>query len=373
MKRKRGARPIAVVLGTRPEIIKLSPLIHLLQRKNRAYFLIHTGQHYSFDMDRVFFKQLRLPEPRYRLDCRSKSAEKQAEHVARIMTAIEEILLKEKPSYVVVQGDTNSVLAGSLAAAKIAGARLAHVEAGLRSYDRSMPEEVNRILSDHVSDVLFPPTRAAADTLKKEGIDPRKITVTGNTIVDAVRQNLGIVRRMKRKPSSGVSGRYLLMTLHRQESVDSEKRLRAIFKAVERVCAELNLTALFPAHPRTVKQLEVFGIPTPACVRPLTPQGFLEFVALEKGAALILTDSGGVQEEACILGVPCVTLRTTTERPETVRVGANVVAGYDPVRILAASRKMVRKSGKWPNPFGDGKASERILKILSRPDIAVLG
>lgn len=359
-------RQIAFILGTRPEIIKLAPLIRLMESRGTRYFIIHTGQHYSYEMDRVFFRDLELLDPRYQLQIRSEG-NRHGDHTGRMMEAVEGILMKERPRAVLVQGDTNSVLAGSLAAAKLPEVKIGHVEAGLRSYDRSMPEEINRILSDHVSDFLFAPTENAKKILLGEGIPRNKIFVTGNTIVDAVCQNLKIAAR-RPGPAIGppLPKQYFLMTLHRQENVDKKETLRSILEGLNRVLKEFKTPILFSVHPRTQNKIKEFGFTLSKGIRTLKPMGFLDFLKLERSAKMILTDSGGLQEEACILGVPCVTLRTTTERPETVKAGANIVVGHDPGRILRCAKTMFAKKKVWKNPFGDGRASERIARVIAR-------
>ena len=350
---------VGLILGTRPEIIKLSPLIRLLKKNRADFFLIHSGQHYSFEMDRLFFKELDLPAPEEKLGIRADQVLGHAGHVGRMMTAIERILLKRRPGVVYVQGDTNTVLAGALAASKIAGVRIGHVEAGLRSYDRAMPEEINRMMADHVSDFLFTPTTGAKKILLGEGISPKKIFVTGNTIVDAVYQNLKVAQRKIRLQTKTP---FMLLTLHRQENVDSPLRLGRIMQGLERVARKTTLPILFPMHPRTGKNLKRFRIRLAKGLGVQKPAGFLEFLKMENEAKLILTDSGGVQEEACILHVPCVTLRTSTERPETLAGGANRLVGYDPGRIASAALAALQQKRNWTNPFGDGHASERILR-----------
>lgn len=356
----------AFVLGTRPEIIKLSPLIRCAARRKKKFILIHTGQHYSYEMDKVFFKELELPAPQFHLEIRSNQTAGHAGHTGRMMAAIEKALLAERPSVLFVQGDTNSVLAGALAASKIHGIKLAHVEAGLRSYDRTMPEEINRLLADHASDFLFVPTPNAKQNLLKEGVLKEKIFVTGNTIVDAVKENLSIAKRKIKDLNqwTKLNGAYFLMTLHRQENVDKKERLASILEGLSRVVKKFKTPILFPIHPRTQKMLEKFKTRLPDGVRTIRPVGFLAFLRLEESARLILTDSGGLQEEACILGVPCVTLRTTTERPETVSAGANLIAGFKPKDILRCAEKMLIKKNRWKNPFGDGHAGERMLGIV---------
>ncbi len=358
---------IVVVLGTRPEIIKTSALLRLLKVRKAPFRLIHTGQHYSYAMDRLFFRQLNLPSPQYQLDQKSRSGESREKYVARMGRAIQTILAREAPCAVLVQGDTNSVLAGARASRAVTGAALGHIEAGLRSYDRAMPEELNRIETDGISDWLFAPTEGAKKILFGEGTAPSKIFVTGNTIVDAVLEALPIARKKIKLSRWAVSGRrYFLMTLHRQENVDSKARLASILKGVDLAARHAKMPVIFPVHPRTAARLKTFGLTLPASVRGVEPVGFLEFLRLEASAALVLTDSGGVQEEACILKVPCVTLRTTTERPETVSAGGNVIAGWRSAAILAAAKKMMRRRKNWKNPFGDGRASERILGILAK-------
>jgi UDP-N-acetylglucosamine 2-epimerase (non-hydrolysing) len=356
---------IAFVFGTRPEIIKLSPLIRLCAVQRRPFILIHSGQHYTPAMDGIFMKQLKLPAPQYRLNGRSKGAGLHAEHTGRLMAQIEQILIRRRPSHVVVQGDTNTVLAAALAAVKLPEIHVGHVEAGLRSFDRQMPEEINRILTDHMSHLLFAPTRGAADLLRHEGIDGKKIHMTGNTIVDALMQNIVIAHRFKKLNTRQDSGKpYALLTLHRQENVDSNTRLAAIFRGLEKTARVLGLEILFPAHPRTVARVKQARLKIPKGIRITEPVGYFDFLLLEESAKLILTDSGGVQEEACILRVPCVTLRTSTERPETVQAGGNIVAGHDPAHIVAAANSMINRPRGWKNPFGDGHACERILKII---------
>lgn len=369
-------RKLCFIYGTRPEIIKLSPLIKLCRRKNVPFFSIHTGQHYSYDMDRIFFQELGLGFPDYRLKIRSTAPYRQGEHTGRMLVEIEDILLKEMPYCVIVQGDTNTVLAGALTAEKISTTesytgfhiKVAHVEAGLRSYDRSMPEETNRFIADHLSDFLFVPTAKERNILLKEGANSKKIFITGNTIVDAVGENIHTAAS-----KSSISERldlnrqaYILLTLHRQENVDSKIIFGSIIKGLDKVCRRIKLPVVFPMHPRTLKMLDKFGLKLPAGVRVIEPVSFLDFLWLEANAALALTDSGGVQEETCILGVPCVTLRNNTERPETVSVGSNIIAGTTAEGILKAALKMLNIRKRWKNPFGDGRASERMLKILLR-------
>ncbi|CAD6491596.1 MAG: UDP-N-acetylglucosamine 2-epimerase [Candidatus Argoarchaeum ethanivorans] len=352
---------ICIILGTRPEIIKMSPVIRACDDRDMDYFTLHTGQHYSYEMDRVFFEEMELPEARYNLDVGSG---RHGGQTGRMLSGIEEVLMREKPDAVLVEGDTNTVLAGALAASKL-HINVGHVEAGLRSYDRRMPEEINRVLTDHISDYLFAPTMKARDNLLIEGIDEAMISVTGNTIVDAVYQNLEIAERKSDvlKHSRLKPKEYFLVTAHRQENVDVKARLKGILDGLSLVCREFSTPVIFPVHPRTFKKIEEFGLETDG-VEMIRPLGFLEFLQLEAGAKLVLTDSGGVQEETCILKVPCVTLRDNTERPETAMVGANVLVGADPEKILDGARTMIGRKRDWKNPFGDGRAGERIVEIM---------
>jgi UDP-N-acetylglucosamine 2-epimerase (non-hydrolysing) len=354
---------IAIVLGTRPEIIKMSSLIREAGRRKLDFFIIHSNQHYSPEMDKIFFDELELPQPKYNLNVGSGS---HAEMTAEILTGAEKILIDEKPDIIFVQGDTNTVMAAALAASKL-GIKVAHIEAGLRSYDREMPEEVNRIVTDHISDYLFPPTEKSSEILEKEGIEKSKIFMVGNTVVDAVYQNLEIAEnKVDILKHLGIkSGQYFLLTMHRPSNVDDKKSLKNILEALGEVVSAYGLPIIFPIHPRTKKQLEKFGLSLPEGVREIAPVGFLEMLQLEKNAKLIITDSGGIQEEACILKIPSVTLRKNTERPETVEAGASILAGNDAPKIIAAVRKMINMKTAWKNPFGKGRSAEHILEATN--------
>lgn len=355
---------IGIVLGTRPEIIKMSPLIRLSRDNGADYFILHSGQHYSYNLDRVFFDELGLPHPKYNLEVGSG---KQGEQTAKMITGVETVLLDENPDLILVQGDTNTVLAGTLAASKLR-IKVGHVEAGLRSFDRSMPEEINRVVTDHLSDYLFPPTATAQQNLIQEGISDDKIFVCGNTIVDALFQNIGISENKLSVLNNFNLQKegYFLVTAHRQENVDDERRLNNIIRGLESLYRQYGLPIIFAAHPRTAKRMAEFNITLPDGIRTIEPPGYLEFLQLEKYAKLVLTDSGGIQEETCILQVPCVTLRNNTERPETIDVGSNVLVGTDPSKILNGVNAMINRSRDWVNPFGDGQAAEKIISSLER-------
>jgi UDP-N-acetylglucosamine 2-epimerase (non-hydrolysing) len=357
---------LAIILGTRPEIVKLSSTIRECQKTNTHYFILHTGQHYSYNMDKVFFQQLELPDAKYNLDVGSGS---HGQQTGRMLVGIEEILQKEKPTVALVQGDTNTVLAGALAASKLQ-IKVGHIEAGLRSYDRSMPEEINRIVADHIAEYLFAPTPQSEKILLKEGISQKKVFMVGNTVVDAIQQNLEIA---KTKSSSILQQlnleqeKFVLATSHRQENVDSKTRFQGIIEGLQAIQRELDIPLIYPIHPRAKKMLSNFNIDTSGLT--LTePQDYLSFLILESKAKLVLTDSGGVQEETCILKVPCITLRDNTERPETVEVGANILAGTNPQSILEAAKTILLKPKTWINPFGDGTSAKQIIQILKNHD-----
>jgi UDP-N-acetylglucosamine 2-epimerase (non-hydrolysing) len=354
---------IAIVVGTRPEIIKMAPVVRAAIARGVPYRLLHTGQHYTFELDGVFFEELGLPPAHHNLEVGSGS---QAYQIAAIVSGLEPILVRDRPDVLLVEGDTNSVLAAALAANK-SGIAVGHVEAGLRSYDRRMPEEVNRVLTDHLSDHLFAPTSQARDILLGEGIDAARIHVTGNTVVD----ELMLQRERAMRPElfrrfDVTQGSYAVATVHRQENVDDAPRLRGIFDGLAGAAQALGVPVLAALHPRTSKRLAELGIAPNGRIRVTPPLGYLDFLGLHAGAALTLTDSGGLQEEACCLGVPCVTLRDNTERPESVEVGANMLAGADAGRIVEAAQRMRAAPRGWPNPFGDGKSGMRIVDLLSR-------
>ncbi len=353
---------LGIIIGTRPEIIKMSPVIRECERNGLEYFILHTGQHYSYNMDRVFFEDLKLPGAKYNLDAGSGL---QGEQTGKMIAAIEKVLIKEKPTAVLIQGDTNTVLAGAIAASKM-HIKIGHVEAGLRSYDRAMPEEINRITADHVSDYLFAPTENARKILLHEGIPEENIFVTGNTIVDSIHQNLKLAAQENRLEELELEAQqYFLATAHRPENVDEHDRLEGILNGLKRVSEEFNMPVVYPVHPRSRKMMETFKMHTNGSIRLIEPLDYIDFLQLERNSRLVLTDSGGVQEETCILGVPCVTMRDNTERPETIEVGANMLAGTEPRRILECTKKMIGKNNHWKNPFGDGKAAGRIMRVMA--------
>ena len=354
---------ILIVIGTRPEIIKMSSIIRECTKQGLEFSVLHTGQHYSYAMDKIFFEQLDLPSPDYNLDVGSGT---QGAQTAAMLTGIENVLVTHPPGIVLVQGDTNTVCAGALAAAKL-HIPVGHVEAGLRSNDRSMPEEINRIIADHVSDQLYAPTENSRQNLLHEGIPAEKITLTGNTVVDAVHQNIRIAQQ-KVHPLDELGlepGNYFLVTAHRAENVDDPLRLAGMLTGLKGISEHFGLPVIFPLHPRTRKMLGEFSLSTKG-IQVIDPVGYLEFLILESKASLLLTDSGGIQEESCILKVPCVTLRDNTERPETIEVGSNVLVGTNPEKILTAALHMIDIPRTWDNPFGNGDAAHRIIEVCRK-------
>jgi UDP-N-acetylglucosamine 2-epimerase (non-hydrolysing) len=357
---------VCIVLGTRPEIIKCAPIIRECQKREIPFILIHSGQHYSYEMDQIFFEELNLPKPNYALEVGSDTHGRQT---ARILEGVEEILLEERPHAVLVQGDTNTVIAGALAAAKL-HIPVGHVEAGLRSYFRVMPEELNRLVADVLADHLFVPTEKSKKILLGEGVDVERIEVVGNTVVDATLEHIDISKKESKilekialKPKE-----YFLVTSHRPENVDDKKRLSSILEALVHVSNQYKYKVVWPIHPRTEKMIEEFDLKDMLNdihgLKLIKPIGYFDSLMLQSNAKLVLTDSGGIQEEACILGTPCVTLRDNTERPESIDVGANRLAGVGTAEIITSIEEMIEKDGKWENPFGDGTTAKQIIDIL---------
>ncbi len=359
---------IAFIIGTRPEIIKMSPLIDEVDKRGIDYILIHTGQHYDFEMSQQFFLDLELKEPHYNIGVGSDSHGKQT---AVMMEGIEKVLLSEKPDIVLVQGDTNAVLAGALVAAKLHIA-VGHVEAGLRSYDKTMPEEINRMVADVCTNLFFVPTEETAINLLFEGISPENIFITGNTVVDACYRNLKIASKTSQIMSQlELDGDILSLTLHRAENVDDRERLENIVEALLKI---EGLTIVFPVHPRTVKTLKEFGmysrLEKASHIQMIKPIGYLDFLILESNSKLMITDSGGIQEEAITLDVPCLTLRYNTERPETVHAGGNILVGSNTEKItgnvarILADDNLYQRMKESPNPYGDGTASKQMVDAI---------
>jgi len=360
---------IAFVIGTRPEIIKMSPLIDEVKHRGIDYILVHTGQHYDHEMSQQFFMDLDLEKPHYNIGVGSGA---HGEQTSMMISRIEEVLLEEKPDIVLVEGDTNAVLAGALVAAKL-HIPVGHVEAGLRSYDKTMPEEINRMVADVCTQLFFVPTNTAATNLLFEGVNPKNIFITGNTVVDACQRNLKIARKnsdLALKIDSGA--KVLTLTLHRAENVDHPQRLGQIVNSL----LELeDLTIIFPVHPRTTKNLQEFGLYEKLEEAPhiqiIKPMGYLEFLLLLSESQMVMTDSGGIQEEAITLNLPCITLRYNTERPETVQAGGNILVGTSQEKIVNSVRNILGDEDLYhtmkeaPNPYGDGNASIKIVDTIS--------
>lgn len=355
---------IAFVVGTRPEIIKMSPILSECRDREIPYILIHSNQHYSPSMDSIFFEELGLPSPDYNLNVGSGG---HANQTGNILIKIEPILEKEKPDVLLTQGDTNTVLAAGLAASKL-GIKVGHVEAGLRSYDRTMPEETNRIVVDHLSTYLFSVAKKQTDILKEEGIHQPSIYQVGNSICDALYLNIERANTQSNilETLNITSKNYYLITAHRSSNVDNKENLSKLLNSFSEIHKKYQTQLVWPIHPRTLKSIKNFDLKIPDCIQTLDPVGYFDFLKLQNNAKFILTDSGGIQEEACILGVPSLTLRENTERPETVDVGASFLVGLDIEKMTTAIDYFLNNNPTWENPFGDGKTSKNILDIVTK-------
>lgn len=348
---------ISIVLGTRPEIIKFSPVIRELEKKGIDFSIIHTGQHYSKEMDEVFFCELGLPEPKHNLRVGSAPHSVQ---IGNMLLRLDKVLKKEAPDLVMVLGDTNSTLAGALAASNLR-IPIAYVESGLRSFDMDMQEERNRLLVTQCADLHFAPTETSKRNLLAEGVPEKNISVVGNTIVDACLQNLKLTEEKYRKELGG----FVLMTAHRAENVDNRKRFSEIINGVNSIGARI----VYPIHPRARKMLEKFKL-DPGKIKLMEPMGYLEFLYHLSRARFVITDSGGVVEEATCLKIPSVCVRDSTDRPEAVEAGLCVMAGADSSAIKRYGKRISEdetfrdgiKSGE--NPYGDGKAARRVVDAL---------
>jgi UDP-N-acetylglucosamine 2-epimerase (non-hydrolysing) len=348
--------------------MKMAPIIAAMRARGGeiAQSLVHTGQHYDESMSGSFFRDLEMPAPDINLEARGGS---HAEQTARVMLAFEPVLAERKPDWVVVVGDVNSTLACALVASKL-GVKVAHVEAGLRSFDRSMPEEINRTLTDRVSDLLLTPSLDADENLLREGIEPQRIKRVGNVMIDTLHAQLkraegsGILDRLAVEPR-----RFAVVTLHRPANVDDAATLASLFAALAEVARKL--AVVFPAHPRTQARMAEFGIEAPAGVRAIDPLGYQDFLKLWSSSRMVLTDSGGLQEETTALGIPCLTLRENTERPVTLKQGTNHLVGLDPRRITTVAGRILNDEytheGRVPELW-DGHAAERIVEALLQFD-----
>lgn len=339
-------------------------VIGLLDRADIQHVLVHTGQHYSYNIDRIFFEQLGIREPNYHLEVGSGSS---GEQTARIIERSERVILKEQPDVVLVFGDSNSSLA-AIAAAKV-NFNAARIEAGMRAYDWRMPEEKNKRIVDHICRFLFVYTRWQEENLLRENVGRHRIFLVGNPTVD-------VINAFKEKASAssistdlGLSRKeYFLVTSHRSENVDDRESLEKILKALELVAQKHGKPIVWPLYPRTRDRIRTFNLPIPKGVQVLEPLGFLEFLHLEMNALCLITDSGTVQEEGCILGVPCVVIRISTERPETVVIGSSIVAGLEPRSVIQSIETFLGENRQWQHPYGDGHTAERVVDVLTKYD-----
>jgi UDP-N-acetylglucosamine 2-epimerase (non-hydrolysing) len=355
------------VVGARPNFVKMAPIVaQMIARGDEiTQTLLHTGQHYDDKMSGAFFRDLGMPEPDIYLETRGGT---HAEQTARVMLAFEGALTAERPDWVVVVGDVNSTLACALVASKLQ-VRVAHVEAGLRSYDRTMPEEINRVLTDQISDLLFTPSPDADENLLREGVAPERIVRVGNVMIDTLFRQLerakqsSILDSLSLKPQD-----FGVLTLHRPSNVDDPDSMRRLFTAVGTIAR--SLAVVFPAHPRTLNRMREFGVEPPPGVRVIEPLGYLDFLKLWSNSRMTLTDSGGLQEETTALGVPCLTLRENTERPITISQGTNHLVGLDPERIVSAAQEILadgRPAHATAPELWDGRAAQRIVAALLAP------
>jgi UDP-N-acetylglucosamine 2-epimerase (non-hydrolysing) len=350
------------VVGARPNFMKVVPVMSALRsRSHVVQTLVHTGQHYDANMSDVFFEQLGIPAPDVNLAVGSGT---HAQQTAEIMTRFEPVLLERRPELVLVYGDVNSTVATALVCAKL-GVRVGHVEAGLRSFDRSMPEEINRVVTDQLADLLFTPSEDGDVNLRREGIPAEKIFRVGNVMIDSL---VKLLPEAERQSQSEFSQRYLqpyaLVTLHRPANVDDGAVLKRILESLLEISQEL--CVVFPAHPRTRQRIADFGLHA-GRLQILDPLPYIEFLGMQSRAAVVITDSGGIQEETTYLGIPCLTLRENTERPVTVSLGTNVLVGRDPAKLRAEVSRVLAGKGKKGSipPLWDGHAGERIAAIVA--------
>jgi UDP-N-acetylglucosamine 2-epimerase (non-hydrolysing) len=361
-----AARKLVVVAGARPNFMKIAPLMwEIGRRPDVSACLVHTGQHYDERMSKTFFEQLRIPRPDVDLEVGSGS---HAAQTAEVMKRFEPVLIEQQPDAVVVVGDVNSTIACALTAVKL-GVPVAHVEAGLRSFDRTMPEEINRILTDAISHWLLVSEPSGMENLRREGIDADRIHFVGNVMIDTLIACRHKFRDADLADVNVPSGDYAVMTLHRPANVDNPAKLQALLRAIEQIQARIPI--VFPVHPRTRKSLATCAVALPNLLL-CPPLGYFEFMRLVEGAQLVLTDSGGIQEETTCLGIPCLTLRRNTERPSTVEQGTNLLVGDDPDGIVRAAVSMLSqppKDCRVPDLW-DGRAAERILDVLTQTSAA---
>ena len=352
------------VVGARPNFMKAAPLLRALEAKSVRQTLVHSGQHYDRNMSDVFFDQLGIREPDVNLQVGGGS---HAQQTAAIMSRFEPVLLEKKPDAVIVYGDVNSTTAVAIVCAKL-GVKLVHVESGLRSFDRTMPEEINRLITDQLADVLLTPSIDGNENLQREGIAASKVHLVGNIMIDTLVHLLPVAEeRFATLAAEYALKSFGLVTLHRPANVDDITRLRPIVEALDRIAADLPL--IFPVHPRTRQHLDEHGVKITR-LRVVGPLPYVDFLALQKHAALVMTDSGGVQEESTYLGVPCLTVRENTERPVTLTIGTNILVGFDLEMLEREAHKIIAGAGKTGAvpPLWDGHTAERIADLLVASD-----
>lgn len=363
---------IALIFATRPEIIKLWPLIDILKKKKINFFSINTGQHYSKNLSEIFYEKLKIKKPKYKLNINLKKKINEGSFIGKMIIGVEKILIKEKPNVVIIHGDTNTSLAGAIATKKISNKffifkkkiKLIHIEAGLRSFDQSMSEEINRTLIDHMSDILFAPTKTDCINLLKENIHKKKIIISGNTIIDSLKKSgkktngKKILEKFKIK-----NKKFILITLHRPELVEYSNKLSTVLNTINELGKINNLPIIFPIHPRTYNNIKK-NLTKLSCINFINPVGYFEFLTLLKNCKIIFTDSGGIQEEAYFFKIPCVTVRNSTERPDTITSGKNILSGYKKKNIINCFYCSLKKKQVNNKIYGIGNTSKIIFEHI---------
>ena len=352
---------IGIIVGTRPELIKIYPVVSFFKKKKFKFKIIHTGQHYSGNLNDIFLRDFKILKPDYNLKIGSKP---HSEQISNMMIKIERIIEKGLFKSVLVYGDTNSAFAGAMVASKFNNIKVIHLEAGLRSFDKKMPEELNRRLIDHSSDLLLCPTINSKKNLLDENISPKKIFVVGNTIYDAIKSPL-VQKHLVLFKNNIKRSNYIVLTIHREENTLNHKNLKIILKSLIKISKKFNYKIFFPTHPKTKKILNKIKY-NKKIIKSIRPMNYFDFLCLMRNSKLIFSDSGGVQEEACILKIPLITIRNSTERPETIKIGCNILSKINDKKLYNDTLKLLKRKINWRNPYGDGKAAEKSYYIIKK-------
>lgn len=353
---------IAIIIGTRPEFIKILPLVKQLKKKKIKFRLIHTGQHYSKNLSDIFLKEFKNIKIDFNLKVGSHTQSKQT---ALMMEGLEKILVNNVYTHAIVYGDTNTALSGALVASKISHIKLIHIEAGLRSFEVNMPEETNRVIIDHISDYLFAPTKISKNFLIKENISKNKIFLTGNIIKDSIDTCRNLIKKNNLLKILDIKKKnYFVVTIHRQENIENQKRLREIIKSLNIICEKYKKSIIFSVHPKTKKKIKELNLSINKKINFIDPVNYKDFLYLLKNSFFVISDSGGIQEECCLLKIKLITLRTSTERQETISIGCNILSNVEDNKMLKKIDYMVKKKPKWTNPYGAGKISKNMYNII---------